>query len=366
MNNGAMQIKAAVCREFGAPLVMENLQLAAPRNGELRVKVAACAICQSDVSYAAGHWGGETPVVFGHEAAGVVDAVGSGIAWIQPGDHVIVTLLRSCGRCWFCARREFHNCETRLPLDETPPLSTSGGEPVGQGLRTAAFAEYVVVDASQVVVISRRMSLLSASLLSCGVITGFGAVANTAAVAPHSNVVVVGVGGVGLNCVQGARFCNARTIVAVDISEDKLRVAPSFGATHAVNPETQDTREQVRALSDGRGADYVFVAIGSAQAIEQGVKLLRHGGTLVVVGMTPLGVKARLHALNIADMSQRIIGSKMGSTRLQADVPRLIELYERGALKLDELLSGRYPLERINEAIASSRQGQVLRNVIVF
>ena len=359
-------MKAAVCREFKRPLSIEELDLAEPRAGEVRVKIAACAICHSDLLFMAGAWGGELPAVAGHEAAGIVEQTGAGVARVAPGDHVVVTLLRACGHCPFCARGERQLCETRLPLDLRSPLSAGDGSPIRQGLRTAAFAEAVVVDASQVALVPPDVPLESASLLACGVITGVGAVLNTAAMRPGSHVATIGTGGVGLNCVQGAALGGARTNIAIDLSDRKLAAAPTFGASHTINPGKEDVRAAVRSLTDGRGADYVFVAAGSAAAIEQGVRLLRRGGTLVVVGMTADGVQVRFEAVDIADNALRILGSKMGSVRMPLDVEMLADWYLKGRLKLDELISARYPLERINEAIASAAGGDALRNVIVF
>ena len=359
-------MRAAVCRAFKMPLTIEEVSLAEPRAGEVRVRIAACAICHSDLMAIDGAWGGDLPTVFGHEAAGVVEALGPGVTGVAPGDHVVVTLLRSCGDCHFCARGELQLCETRLPLDLRSPLAAADGSTIRQGLRTAGFAERVVVHASQVSVIPREIPLASASLLACGVITGVGAVLNTAGVRPGSHVATIGTGGVGLNCVQGAALAGARTNIAIDVSEQKLAASRTFGATHAVNPQESDARAAVRSLTGGRGADYVFVAVGSAAAIEQGATFVRRGGTLVIVGMTAEGVKVRLEALDIADNALRILGSKMGATRLSVDIPVLVDWYRQGRLKLDELISGRYPLERINEALASSASGAALRNVIVF
>jgi Zn-dependent alcohol dehydrogenase len=257
-------------------------------------------------------------------------------------------------------------CETRLPLDLRSPLSAPDGSPIRQGLRTAAFAEQVVVHASQVAAIPREVPLESASLLACGVITGLGAVLNTAAMRPGGQVATIGTGGVGLNCVQGAAICGASTNIAIDLSDRKLAAARTLGATHTVNPGREDVRAAVQSLTDGRGADYVFVAAGSAAAIEQAARLVRRGGTLVVVGMTAEGVQVRFEALDIADNALRILGSKMGSVRMPLDVQMLAGWYLQGRLKLDELISGRYPLERINEAIASAAGGEALRNVITF
>lgn len=359
-------MKAAVCREHGKPLVIENLTLDDPQAGEVQVKIAACAICHSDIIYMDGGWGGEVPAVYGHEAAGVVEQVGSGVTSVKPGDHVVVTLIRSCGHCYFCAQGDQHICETQFSLDANSPLHGEQDERVVHGLRTGAFAERVVVHHSQVVPIPHTLPFESASLLACGVITGLGAVVNTARVASGSSVVVIGTGGVGLNSVQGAVLSGARTIIAVDLADSKLAAAKDFGATHGINPQTEDTVSRVTALTDGRGADYVFVTVGSTRAIEQAVGLVRKGGTICIVGMPPSGAEAAFEAVDLADRAIRLIGSKMGSTRLQVEIPRLVELYQQGRLKLDELVSHRYPLEEINTAVASVRQGDALRNVIVF
>jgi Zn-dependent alcohol dehydrogenase len=360
------KMKAAICKEFGQPLVIEDIELAPPSAGEVKVKISACAICHSDILYMDGAWGGDLPAVYGHEAAGVVEETGPDVDHLKLADHVVVTLIRSCGTCYYCSQGEPHICETQFPLDDKGPITVANGSPVKQGLRTGAFAEHVVVHHSQVVTIPQQIPLESASLLACGVITGLGAVVNTASVKPGSNVVVVGTGGVGLNSVQGAKICGSQKIIAIDIADAKLNAAAEFGATHTINSSKQDTKTDVLELTQGRGADYVFVTVGNPKAIEQGVSLLRKGGTIVIVGMTATGVKTELETLDIADNAQRILGSKMGATRLQVDMPKLVTLYQQGRLKLDELISGRYPLEQINEAVASVKQGDALRNVIVF
>jgi Zn-dependent alcohol dehydrogenase len=251
-------------------------------------------------------------------------------------------------------------------LDEQSPLRTLDGKPIAQGLRTAAFAESVVVDASQLALIPKDVPLDSASILSCGVITGFGAVVNTAQIASGSSVVVIGTGGVGLNSVQGAAISGAEKIIALDLSDAKLEAARQFGATHTVNVGQENARKSVFKITDKRGADFVFVTVGSKSALEQGFKLLGRGGTLVVVGMTANGVKIEFDSCKFASVEQRMLGSKMGSTRLTIDIPRYISLYQQKRLKLDELISGRYPLEKINEAITDVTKGDALRNVIIF
>lgn len=359
-------MKAAICYEFGKPLVIEEVKLDPPQTGEVKVKLAACAICHSDIHYIEGAWGGTLPAVYGHEAAGIVQEVGPGVKQVKPGDPVVVTLIRSCGHCYFCAQGQPHMCETAFPLDSETRLHTLDGQPLLQALRTGAFAEYVVVDESQIVQIPEDIPLDSASLLACGVITGLGAVVNTAQVPAGSSVVVIGTGGVGLNSIQGAALSGAHPIIAIDLVDGKLTAAKTFGATHTVNTSEGSAKKVVYPLTQGRGADYVFVTVGSAAVIEEGWKLLRKGGTLVVVGMPPSGAKMEIEAVTFADKSQQILGSKMGSTRLQVDVPKLVRLYEDGRLKLDELITARYPLAEINEAIAAVKRGEALRNVIIF
>ena len=358
-------MRAAVCRAFGEPLVIEDVRLAAPDRGEVRVRLAACAICQSDLHYLGGAWGGSLPAVFGHEAAGVVVEVGAEVEGVLVGDNVVVTLIRSCGTCASCAHGEPAFCDATFALDEAGPLTDAGGSPIAQGLRTGAFAEEVVVDASQVVDIPPELPFDRAALLACGVITGFGAVVNTARVEPGATVVVIGTGGVGLNAVQGAVHARAATIVAIDVSDVKLATARAFGATHAVNPPTEDAVAAVFALTGGRGADYVIVTVGAGGAVEQGALLLRRAGTMVIVGMPASGV-ATIDPGTIANDGQRILGSKMGSTRIEVDIPKLVALYQEGRLKLDELISARYPFAQINEAIADASGSSAIRNVIVF
>ncbi len=359
-------MRAAVCREFGKPLTVEELDLAPPQGSEIRARVGACAICHSDILLIDGAWGGALPAVFGHEAAGVVAEVGPLVTGLQPGDHVVVTLIRSCGNCVFCTAGQPVFCEATFRLDDAGPLTDRNGAPVRQGLRTAAFAEEVVVEASQAVAIPQDVPLDVASLLACGVITGAGAVMNTAAVEAGSSVVVIGTGGVGLNAVQGAAISGAREIVAIDVSDDKLAAAAAFGATRTVNSRQEDAADVVAAVTGGRRADYVFVAVGAKAAIEQGLGLMRRGGTTVIVGMPASGVVAEFDPVALADDGQRILGSKMGAARIQIDIPNLLTLYRQGRLKLDELITGRYPLDDINDAIASVVRGEALRNVVVF
>jgi Zn-dependent alcohol dehydrogenase len=359
-------MKAAVCREFGAPLVIEELHLADPGPGEVKVRMVATAICHSDITYAEGGWGGQLPAVYGHEGAGVVAEVGPGVHSVKVGDAVVVTLIRSCGHCHGCTMGMPVTCDATFPLDATSPLTDASGASIVHGLRTAAFAEQVVVEESQLVVVPADLGFEVASLLACGVITGFGAVTNTAGVQPGSHVVVFGCGGVGLNSVQGALLSGAQTIVAIDLAESKLQAALEFGATHTLNPVTDDVVARVRELTDGRGADYVFVTVGAKAAFDASYALLAKAGAVVLVGMPANGVMSEIDPGTMAAYSQRILGSKMGGSRISIDIPNLVNLYKQGRLKLDELISGRYALADINEAMESVKRGDALRNVIVF
>ncbi|MGI9305072.1 MAG: Zn-dependent alcohol dehydrogenase [Gammaproteobacteria bacterium] len=359
-------MKAAVCREFGKPLTVEDIEIAGPGPGEVGVDIKACAVCHSDIFYAEGEWGGKLPAVYGHEAAGTVNAVGDGVSSVQAGDHVVVTLVRSCGECPCCMQGYYGSCEAKFPLDRNSPLKDADGTRVVHGLRTAAFAEHAVIEASQVVPIDKGVPFESASLLACGVITGLGAVINTAKVRPGSSVVVIGTGGVGLNSIQGAALSGAKTIIAMDLADDKIEAARKLGATHGINAAGEDINKQVKALTGGRGADYVFVTVGAKPAFDQSYDLVAKGGAIVLVGMPPVGVKSEYHILTMADDSKRILGSKMGSSNIHVDIPNLVALYKQGRLKLDELVTGRYKLDDINEAFASVNRGEALRNVIVF
>jgi S-(hydroxymethyl)glutathione dehydrogenase / alcohol dehydrogenase len=358
-------MKAAVCYAFGQPLVVRDVDISSPRAGEVTVRLAATGICHSDVHLIRGEWGGELPVVAGHEGAGIVETIGAGVTLTKPGDLVVVSLLRSCGHCFYCQTGTPHMC-TGFVADTESRLRNSRGVALRQGFRTATFAEYAIVDQSQVVPIPDDVPLDLAALLGCGIITGLGAVVNTARVPTGSSVVVIGTGGVGLNTIQGAVLSGASPIIAVDRLDTKLLAARTFGATHTVNAARDDAVDAIQELTAGRGAEYVFVTVGSAAAVAQGLRMIGRLGTLVIVGIPELDATVPLTIDQLVNNGQRVVGSNMGSTRLRVDVPRLIELYRHGRLKLDELITARYPLERINQAIETMERGEALRNVIVF
>ncbi|MGH2486689.1 MAG: Zn-dependent alcohol dehydrogenase [Ktedonobacterales bacterium] len=359
-------MKAAVCYQFGEPLRIEEVTLEAPKAGEVMVRVAAVAICHSDISSIHGDFAPHLPLVAGHEAAGLVTEVGQGVTHLAPGQRVVVTLIRSCGHCFYCAQGEPYLCEGDFALKHESRLRDGSGQPLHQGLETGAFAEYVVVDQSQVVPIPDDMPLDRAALLGCGVITGVGAVFNTARPQPGSYVVVIGTGGVGLNTVQAAAIAGANVIIALDTVDAKLEAARGFGATHIINIEREKARKIVRELTHGRGADAVFLTVGSTAAVAQGLQLLRPGGALVMVGLPKWTATADFRLADVIWNGQRMLGSHMGSSRPLVEIPRLAEMYQAGTLKLDELITARYPLEQINEAIAAVERGEALRNVIVL
>ncbi|HBN30450.1 MAG TPA: zinc-binding dehydrogenase, partial [Rhodobacteraceae bacterium] len=244
-------MKAAVCHAFGEPLKIEEVNLRPPLKGEVEVKIAACAICHSDILFAEGAWGGTLPAVYGHEAAGTVVAIGEGVTGLEIGDTVLATLLRSCGHCATCGGGHPAICETKYDRAHGP-LTTLDGGVLEHGLDTGAFAERCVVDQSQVVKIPNDIPMESACLLSCGVITGVGAATNTAQIRPGANVVVIGAGGVGLNAIQGAAICGAAKIIAVDLSQEKLDTAMEFGATHGILASSDKPYRAVKALTGGR------------------------------------------------------------------------------------------------------------------
>lgn len=357
-------VGAAVWKGPRSPLSVDDVWLADPASGEVGVRVAATAICGSDLAYIDGHWESSSPAVFGHEAAGIVDRLGPGVTDLAVGDRVVVTLIRSCGSCRRCVAGAPVGCSGRVALDECGPLRDMRGSEIWQGLGVAAFAEAVTVHRSQVVRVGPEIDLDVAALLSCGVLAGVGAVRNTARVVPGSFVVVLGAGGVGLNVVQGARLAGAAEVIAVDPDPRRLAAALRLGASVAV-PVGDDVRDEVRAVTKGEMADYVFVATAAVSAIDTGLDLLARMGTLVLVGMPPSGSRVSLDPVTVASTGQRILGSKMGSARPARDIPALAALYREGRLELDGLITARYTLEEIGEALKSARSGDALRNVII-
>jgi S-(hydroxymethyl)glutathione dehydrogenase/alcohol dehydrogenase len=361
-----MSILAAVCYERGEPLVVESLNLEDPKENEVRVRLKAAAICHSDIANLRGHWaGGVTPTVAGHEAAGIVESLGESVDSVSVGDHVVVTLVRSCGHCKACVAGHTVCCSGATALDSESRLTNEAGQSVEQGLGTAAFAEACVVHESQVVRIANDVPFTSAALLGCGVLTGFCSVTNIANVEAGSTVVVIGTGGLGLNAIQGAALSGASTVIAVDVVDSKLSLAKELGATHVINACNDDPVSKVRELC-GDGADYVFVTAARSESFTQSIDMLTKFGSTVILGMPPDEDKNFMVDSHALTTGRKILGSKLGDTCIKVDIPRFVELYREGKLKLDEIISSTYALNDINEAIAASEGGEALRNVIVF
>ena len=360
-------MKAAVCYEFSKPLVVEDVFLEPPQEGEVKVRVKATAICHSDIHCTNGDLPGPLPGIPGHETVGLVETLGPNVTSVKPGDLVLVTTVTSgCGHCYYCTVGLRHLCERSKPLPfhhrnkNGQPLASMAG-PV------AGLAEYTVVSERQLAVIPADFPIDLAALLSCGVLTGYGAVFNRAQVKPLNSVVVVGTGGVGLNAIQAASIAGARPVIAVDIQESKLEMAKKFGATHVVNSmKEKDPIKIVQQMTSGRGADYVFITVGSSAAVHQGFFMSAPRGMTVIIGLIPIKEKLTFSTFDLIGGERVLTGCGGGSPRLTIDIPRLVELYREGRLQLDDLIEAHYPLSEVNTAIESMAKGNTLRNVIMF
>lgn len=357
-------MQAAILHAFGTPLSIEEIELARPGPGQIAVDIAACAICHSDIAFVEGAFGGTLPMVLGHEAAGTVTSVGDGVKAYAPGDTVLVTLIRACGNCPACATGAPTSCDDAYAPPPSPIRNADG--PVTQAMSTGAFAEAVVVDQSQCARLPEDIDPSVACLLSCGVITGFGAVTNTAKLQAGQSCAVIGAGGVGLNTIQGAALSGASQIIALDLSDEKLATARTFGATMGIRADDPASETLLREATQGRGVDFVFVTVGVPHVFETATNLLAPGGAMVMVGMPHIDARVSYSPTTIAGLNQSLLGSRMGQTVLSRDIPALLDLYRNGKLQLDSLVTARYPLSEINTAIDAARKGQAVRNVIVF
>ena len=358
------KVKAAICHAFGQDLTIEEITLRPPGPGEVEVQLEAVAICHSDISYIDGAWGGALPAVYGHEAAGRITALGAGVTGCAIGQKTLVTLIRSCGTCGSCASGAPVYCDGNSDAGAT--ITLADGTPAAKPMDCGAFAEAVIVHQSQLAPLPDDMPADVASLLACGVITGIGAVVNTARVRPGQNVVVIGAGGVGLNSIQGARIAGAARIIAMDLSAEKLADARAFGATDGVLASTAKPWKEIARLTNGRMADAVFVTVGAIPAYDQAPRFLGRGGMVYAVGMPHSGARADYEPVILAAMGQGIRGTKMGDTVLARDIPWMVDMYAQGRLQLDALISRRWRLNQINEAIADTRAGNARRNVIML
>jgi S-(hydroxymethyl)glutathione dehydrogenase/alcohol dehydrogenase len=367
---------AAVLHSIPGQLTVEEVGIDSPGPREVLIRTAAAGLCHSDLHFMEGKYFSRTPLVLGHESAGVVEAVGSDVTYVAPGDHVITCLSSFCGQCEFCLAGRPSLCD-KVGLDrapDAPPRLTIDGTRCEQFANLASFAEQLLVDERAVVKIRQDMPLDRAALIGCGVTTGVGAVFRTAKVEAGSTVAVIGCGGVGLNCVQGAALAGASRVLAIDTNAMKLTLAEQFGATDLVDATKGDPVAQVKdllpggagtAASPGAGVDYAFEAIGLKQTAEQAFGMLKKGGTATIIGMIPLGTNIEIHGVEFL-LEKKLQGSNMGSNRFRQDMPRYIELYLDGRLKLDELVSARISLDDVNDGFAALTRGDVARSVIVF
>jgi S-(hydroxymethyl)glutathione dehydrogenase / alcohol dehydrogenase len=355
-------------REVGGPLTIEHVEIGHPDPFEVLVEVAAAGLCHSDLRFLEGSFEHPLPTVLGHEVAGVVSAVGDSVTSVVPGDHVVMSLSVSCGKCALCLAGKTHLCvdkeATRRAPDDPPRLAIDG-EPMAQFLDLSGFAEQVLVHQSAVVRIDEDVPLGLAAILGCGVATGLGAVFNTAAVQPGESVVVIGCGGVGLSAVQAARIAGAGQVIAVDPLQAKLDLALGLGATDTALASNPDLVATVVALTDGLGADHVVEAVGRVESIETGFAMTRRGGTVTVVGLVPAGSKV---AISTDDLyyERRLQGSVMGSNDFVVDVPRYLEMYRTGLLNLGDMVTERIRLDQINEGFAAMVAARDPRILVEF
>ena len=360
-------MKAAVLHEVQQPLVIEEISISRPLSREVLVRMVACGVCHSDLHFVEGNYACPLPVVLGHEAAGVVEAVGPDVRYVQPGDHVIACLSVFCGHCEFCTTGQPFNCqssETDRSSQEAPRLARRDGGKMHQRFNMSAFAEQILVHEHALVKIRREMPLDRAALIGCGVTTGIGSVIHTAGVRVGDTVAVVGCGGVGLSAINGAAIAGAARIIAVDVKGSKLNLARHFGATDVVNATESDAVEAVRDMTSG-GVAYSFEALGLKETAEQAFRMLRPAGVATIIGMVPEGQTIEVDAADLL-LDKRLQGSNMGSNRFRVDMPRFVELYLNGKLHLDDMISRRIRLDQINEAFEEMKSGETARSVIVF
>ena len=359
-------MKAALLETIPGELVIDDVQTGPIGPRDVLVRTVAAGLCHSDLHFIEGKYPWPTPTVLGHESAGVVEAVGDQVTYLSPGDHVISCISGFCGACAYCLSGRPNLCDKEglRPDPAAPPRLRRGDEPVHQFMDLSSFAEQLLVHENTLVKIRPDMPLDKAALIGCGVTTGMGAVINTARVRPGETVAVIGCGGIGLNAIQAAAIVGAGRIIAVDRIASKLRMASDFGATDLVDASGTDAVMAVAELTGG-GVDHAFEAIGLKATAEQAFNMLRKGGTATVIGMIPFGEKVEIDAFQLL-LEKRIQGSNMGSNRFRFDMPQYIEWYFSGRLKLDELVSGVMPLEKINDGFAALRSGEVARQLIAF
>lgn len=359
-------MKAAILHEVNQPLSVEEVQVTKPKRREVLLRTAFAGLCHSDLHFMEGLYPIPLPVVLGHEAAAVVEAVGADVTYVKPGDHVITCLSVFCGECPQCVTGHTNLCEnTEVKL--LPGMARrlkQANKVVNQAFNLSAFAEQMLVHEHAIVKIREDIPLDRAALVGCGVMTGVGAVFHAAKVEPGSTVAVIGCGGIGLSAVNGAALAGAERIIAIDTVASKLQLAKKMGATDTINASNADAVEMVKEMTGG-GVPYSFEAIGTKKTAEQSFAMLRPGGVATIIGMIPFGTKIELHGADFL-RDRKIQGTSMGGNHFRVDMPRLLELWRQGRLKLDHLISGRIKLEQINEGFAKLKSGAPVRQLIDF
>ena len=355
-------------RATNAPLEIEDVTIDDPGPGEVLLETAASGICHSDLHVMNGDLPMPPPCVLGHEPAGIVEAVGEGVSDFKPGDHVIGCLTSFCGVCKFCTAGRPYLCPTQFsgrPEGSKSRISGADGNPILQFANLSSFAEKMLCPERSLVKIRDDMPLDRASLIGCGVTTGLGAALNTVNIPAGASVVIIGCGGVGLSALQGARIVGAGQIIAVDAQPWKFDLARDLGATDCVNAKDGDPVAAVHELTGG-GADFVFECIGLGATVQQAIAMTGRGGTSVLVGVVPIGEMVPIPAADLTLQEKNVTGSYMGSNRFRFDMPKYVDFYLDGRLRLDEMISSRIKLEEVNDAFDRMRKGEAARQVIVF
>jgi len=364
-----MRTRAAVLWEPGKPLSIEELDLVPPRDGEVLVRYVASGVCHSDLHHIQGKVPWPTPVVMGHEGAGVIEAVGPGVSSVRVGDHVLTSYTPSCGRCPYCTVGRGNLCDLkdrpRHVLHDGTARFRKNGTEVYHYLQVSSFAERAVLPEPSVVPIRRDAPLDVVCLVACGVTAGAGAVFNRARVTPGSSVAVFGAGGVGLNAIQAAAHIGAGKIIAVDVFDQKLEWSREFGATHVINATRDDPVARIHAICGRGGADYAIEAVGDARTIEQALEAVHRGATVVVIGIVPAGTRVSIDSALL--IQERVLtGSTFGGSRQRVDLPMFVDLFMEGRYKLRELVSRRIGLDELNDAYRALERGEVRRSVVVY
>lgn len=360
-------MKAAVLYEPNKPLVIEEVKINKPASREVLIRTAVAGLCHSDLHFMEGLYPWPLPAVLGHEFSGVVEQVGSDVTYVKPGDHVVTCLSVFCGACEMCTTGRPVLCtgaDVKLPPGSANRFAWSRPEKLNQFLNLSSFAEQMLVHENAIVKIRKDMPLDLAALIGCAIVTGFGAVVNTAKVRPGETVAVIGCGGVGMAAINGAAIAGAGRIIALDINPAKLQLATKLGATDLVNPAETNAVERVKELTNG-GVHHSFEVIGSKDTAEQAFRMLAPGGAATLVGMIPFGTKIELHGADFLG-ERRVQGSLMGSNHFRVDMPRLVEFYLNGKLHLDDWITAKLILSEINEGFADLKAGKPLRSVIHF